>query len=72
MVHSPADGYTLLLGSSANTINASLFKMAFDFSADLAPIAPIADAPGIPVAQAGRSPARCAEQIAQTFGGPPD
>ena len=50
VVRSPADGYTLLLGSSANTINASLFKMGFDFSTDLAPIALIAEAPGILVA----------------------
>ncbi|MBI4292607.1 MAG: tripartite tricarboxylate transporter substrate binding protein [Betaproteobacteria bacterium] len=50
VVRAPADGYTLLLGSSANTINASLFKMGFDFSTDLAPIALIAEAPGIVVA----------------------
>ncbi len=50
VVRSPADGYTLLLGSSANTINASLFKMGFDFSTDLAPIALVAEAPGILVA----------------------
>ena len=50
VVRSPADGYTLLLGTSANTINASLYKMAFDFSTDLAPIALIAEAPGILVA----------------------
>jgi tripartite-type tricarboxylate transporter receptor subunit TctC len=50
VVRSPADGYTLFLGSSANTINASLFKMGFDFSTDLAPIALIAEAPGILVA----------------------
>lgn len=47
VVRSPADGYTLLLGTVANTINASLFKMGFDFSTDLAPIALIAEAPGI-------------------------
>ena len=50
VVRSPADGYTLFLGSTANTINASLFKMGFDFSTDLAPIALIAEAPGILVA----------------------
>jgi tripartite-type tricarboxylate transporter receptor subunit TctC len=50
VVRSPADGYTLFLGSAANTINASLFKMGFDFSTDLAPIALIAEAPGILVA----------------------
>ena len=50
VVRSLAGGYTLLLGSSANTINASLFKMGFDFSTDLAPIALIAEAPGILVA----------------------
>ncbi|MBI2316822.1 MAG: tripartite tricarboxylate transporter substrate binding protein [Betaproteobacteria bacterium] len=50
VVRSPADGYTLLLGTSANTINASLFKMGFDFATDLVAIALIAEAPGILVA----------------------
>jgi len=50
VVRSAPDGYTLLLSSSANTSNTSLYKLAFDFSTDLAPIALIAEAPGILVA----------------------
>jgi tripartite-type tricarboxylate transporter receptor subunit TctC len=39
------DGYTLLASSSANTINPSLYKLAFDFQRDLAAIGLIAEAP---------------------------
>ena len=40
VVRAPADGYTLLLGTIANTINASLSKnLPFDFGRDLAPVA---------------------------------
>ncbi len=47
----PADGYTLLLTTSALSINAVLrAKMPFDMSADLAPIALIAWAPSVLVA----------------------
>lgn len=52
VVRSAPDGYTLLLSSSADTINASLYKLPFDFSTDLAPITLIAEAPGILVARA--------------------
>ena len=48
VVRSPADGYTLLLGSVANTINASLNKnLSFDFARDLTPIAGIATLPNL-------------------------
>jgi tripartite-type tricarboxylate transporter receptor subunit TctC len=48
---SPADGYTLLLTTSALSINAVLrTKMPFDMSNDLAPIALIAWAPSVLVA----------------------
>ncbi len=47
----PPDGYTLLLTTSALSINAVLrTKMPFDMSADLAPIALIAWAPSVLVA----------------------
>ena len=37
---SPADGYTLFIGTVANTINATLYsKLAFDFTRDFAPVA---------------------------------
>jgi tripartite-type tricarboxylate transporter receptor subunit TctC len=50
VVRAPADGSTLLLSTIANTINPSLFKLGFDFSKDLAPIALLAEAPALLVA----------------------
>jgi tripartite-type tricarboxylate transporter receptor subunit TctC len=47
VAHAPADGYTLLLSTIANTINPSLYTLAFDFSRDLAPISLLAEIPGI-------------------------
>jgi tripartite-type tricarboxylate transporter receptor subunit TctC len=44
------DGYTLLVGTSANVISDSLYKLSFNFSTDLAPIALVAEVPGIVVA----------------------
>lgn len=43
-----ADGHTVLLGSVANTINASLQKdLSFDFARDLAPVAPLVTVPNL-------------------------
>ncbi len=48
VVRAPADGYTLLMGSVANTINASLYKnLPFDFGRDLAAISGIASLPNL-------------------------
>jgi tripartite-type tricarboxylate transporter receptor subunit TctC len=42
VVRAPADGYTLLMVSSANAINATLYdKLNFDFIRDIAPVASI-------------------------------
>ena len=42
VVRAPADGYTLIMVSSANAINATLYdKLNFDFIRDIAPIARI-------------------------------
>jgi len=42
VVHSPADGYTLLLVTGANAINATLYeKLNFNFISDIAPVASI-------------------------------
>ena len=45
---SPADGYTLLLGSVANTINATLSRgLSFDFARDFAPASGVATLPNL-------------------------
>ncbi len=45
---SPADGYTLLLGSVANAISAGLYaKLNFDLTKDFAPITLLGTTPGI-------------------------
>jgi tripartite-type tricarboxylate transporter receptor subunit TctC len=57
------DGYTLLLSTIANTINASLFKVPFDFAKDLAAVALLAEAPGLLAAHPS-APASVKELIA--------
>ncbi len=48
VVNAPADGYTLLLVSSVNAINATLYdKLNFNFIRDIAPVASIARQPQI-------------------------
>jgi tripartite-type tricarboxylate transporter receptor subunit TctC len=45
---SPADGYTLFIGTVANTINATLYsKLPFDFVRDFAPVALTTAAPNV-------------------------
>jgi tripartite-type tricarboxylate transporter receptor subunit TctC len=47
-LRAPADGYTLLLATVSNAVNASLFKdLSFDFLRDAAPIAGILEVPNI-------------------------
>jgi tripartite-type tricarboxylate transporter receptor subunit TctC len=42
LIGSPADGYTLFFGTTANTINATLFaNLPYDFAHDIAPVAPV-------------------------------
>ena len=50
VARSPKDGYTLLMGTVANTINATISKLSFDFATDFTPIAPVSTVPNILVA----------------------
>ena len=63
------DGYTLLVGTSANVISDSLYKLSFTFSTDLAPIALVAEVPGIVVAHPS-GPSSIAELIAAARASP--
>ena len=45
VVRAPPDGYTLLLVTTANAVNATLFKLSFDFIRDIAPVAGIVRVP---------------------------
>jgi tripartite-type tricarboxylate transporter receptor subunit TctC len=48
VVKAPADGHTLLLVSSANFINATLYdKLSFDFIRDIAPVANLVKIPNV-------------------------
>jgi tripartite-type tricarboxylate transporter receptor subunit TctC len=48
VVHAPADGYTILLMASANTVNATLYKsLSFNIIRDIAPVAGIFIVPQI-------------------------
>ncbi|UPY37553.1 tripartite tricarboxylate transporter substrate binding protein [Sediminicoccus sp. KRV36] len=59
------DGYTLLLGSVANTINASLQRdLPFDFARDLAPVAPFVSIPNLLVVHPSVPATNVAELIA--------
>lgn len=54
VARSDADGYTLLLGTVANSISASAFKnISHDFARDFAPIAVVSSAPNILVVSEG-------------------
>jgi tripartite-type tricarboxylate transporter receptor subunit TctC len=48
VVNAPADGYTLLVGATANAINATLYnKLNFDFMRDTVPVAGIIRVPNV-------------------------
>jgi tripartite-type tricarboxylate transporter receptor subunit TctC len=45
VVRAPADGYTLLMVNAANAINATLFKLNFNFTRDITPVASLMRVP---------------------------
>ena len=47
VARAPKDGYTLFMGTVANSINASISKLNFDFAKDFAPISLFATLPNI-------------------------
>lgn len=50
VARSPADGYTLFLGSNANAINTTLYKkLTFDIQKDFAPVALVTSFPNVMV-----------------------
>jgi len=64
VAHAPKDGYTLLLGTVANTINASYAtNLSYDFAADLAAVARFATQPNILVVHPATGVTTVAELI---------
>jgi tripartite-type tricarboxylate transporter receptor subunit TctC len=48
VIRAPSDGYTLLLVTAANAINATLYeKLSFDFMRDIAPVAGVVRVPNV-------------------------
>jgi tripartite-type tricarboxylate transporter receptor subunit TctC len=70
-VRAPADGYTLLLVSAANAINATLYdRLAFDFLKDIAPVAGLSRVPNALLVNAGFRDRTLAELIADAKANP--
>ena len=64
-VKSPPDGYTLFIGTVANTINATLYpKLPFDFARDFAPVALTTAAPNVLVVHPS-VPAKSVRELVQ-------
>lgn len=67
VARSAPDGYTLLIGGAANTINATLYKkeLTFDLMRDLVPFALVGVSPNVVVVPAS-SPIRSAAELVAT------
>ena len=67
----PADGYTLFIGTVANTINATLYpRLPFDFAQDFAPVALTTAAPNVLVVHTSVPAKSVKELIALAKGRP--
>jgi tripartite-type tricarboxylate transporter receptor subunit TctC len=71
VANAPPDGYTFLVATAANAINATLYeKLNFNFIRDLAPVASFADAPEIMVVNPALPAKTVAEFIAYAKANP--
>jgi tripartite-type tricarboxylate transporter receptor subunit TctC len=71
VVRSPADGYTLLLSTSANVINQSVSSnLKFDFLRDLTPVMLLGENPVVLVGVAATAPGSMSSLIAQAKAAP--
>ena len=71
MIRSAPDGYTLLLGGTANTINATLHeKLSYDFARDTAPVGGLSRFPNVMTVGASFPAKNVAEFVAYTRANP--
>ena len=71
VVHAPADGYTLLVVSASNAINATLYdKLNFNFIRDIAPVAGLDRAPTVMLVNPSVPATTVPEFIAYAKGNP--